>query len=128
MSLHESDVKPGQSQTVSPVTAADLAVNNFLHENLLKIDPTFGWLSEETVDDLARTACDHTWVVDPIDGTKSFLAGGDQWCISVALVKNGRPSTGLRLSGRYYKSFIMRKLAKAHFVMTRSLRFLTAMN
>src|SRR5262245_29106297 len=54
--------------------------------------PDCGWLSEETEDDRARLHAPRVWVVDPIDGTRAFLSGRQDWSISVALVENGRPT------------------------------------
>jgi myo-inositol-1(or 4)-monophosphatase len=74
----------------SPVSEADLAVDALLRERLLAIHPA-GWLSEETEDDPARLQRTEVWVVDPIDGTRAYLAGLSDWAISVALVSSGRP-------------------------------------
>ena len=74
----------------SPVSEADLAVDALLRERLLTIRPA-GWLSEETEDDPARLACAEVWVVDPIDGTRAYLAGRPEWTVSAALVSGGRP-------------------------------------
>ena len=74
----------------SPVSEADLAVDALLRERLLTI-LNAGWLSEETEDDPARLQRSHVWVVDPIDGTRAYLAGLPDWAISVALVHAGRP-------------------------------------
>jgi myo-inositol-1(or 4)-monophosphatase len=75
----------------SPVSEADIAVDNFLRERLMQLAPDCGWLSEETEDDRARLHAPRIWVVDPIDGTRAFLSGRPDWSISVALVENGRP-------------------------------------
>jgi len=75
----------------SPVTEADIAVNNFLRERLSALAPEAGWLSEETEDDFAGRAAAAAWIVDPIDGTRAFLGGRADWTISVALVEDGRP-------------------------------------
>jgi myo-inositol-1(or 4)-monophosphatase len=75
----------------SPVSEADIAVDNFLRERLMQLAPDCGWLSEETEDDRARMHARRIWVVDPIDGTRAFLSGREDWSISVALVENGRP-------------------------------------
>jgi myo-inositol-1(or 4)-monophosphatase len=75
----------------SPVCDADIAVDRLLHERLTAGDPGFGWLSEESVDDPARLAARYVWIVDPIDGTRAYLAGLPDWTISAALVENGRP-------------------------------------
>jgi myo-inositol-1(or 4)-monophosphatase len=75
----------------SPVSEADIAVDNFLRERLKQVAPDCGWLSEETEDDLARLHAPRMWIVDPIDGTRAYLSGRTDWSISVALVENGRP-------------------------------------
>jgi myo-inositol-1(or 4)-monophosphatase len=75
----------------SPVSAADLAVDRFLHRELGALLPAAGWLSEETADSPQRLGCDLIWVVDPIDGTRDFIRGRSGWCVSVALVSSGRP-------------------------------------
>lgn len=79
--------KPDQS----PVTSADLAVNNLLHAQLLSLFPGDGWLSEESPDDANRLQKDRVWVVDPIDGTKAFINRVPEFCISVALIEHGHP-------------------------------------
>jgi len=76
----------------SPVSDADIAVDNFLRERLRAIAPDAGWLSEESEDDLARLHAPRLWVVDPIDGTRAYLSGRPDWSISVALVQDGRPA------------------------------------
>lgn len=53
-----------------------------------------GWLSEETVDDLARLDKKRVWVVDPLDGTLEFVSGIPEWCVSVALIEDGRAVAG----------------------------------
>jgi myo-inositol-1(or 4)-monophosphatase len=78
----------------SPVTEADMAVDRLLHDRLTRLAPDCGWLSEETEDDRARLGSRRLWVVDPIDGTRAYLAGRTDWAVSVALVDNGRPVVG----------------------------------
>jgi myo-inositol-1(or 4)-monophosphatase len=73
----------------SPVTEADIAANDLLHRRLVSGDD--GWLSEESENDPARLAARRVWVVDPIDGTRAFIAGREDWTISAALVVDGRP-------------------------------------
>jgi len=79
----------------SPVTAADLAVDRFLSERLRAAFPDAGWLSEETADDSLRLDKASLLVVDPIDGTRAFLAGDPRWTVSIALVLDGRPIAGV---------------------------------
>jgi len=75
----------------SPVSEADIAVNALLHQRLAGAFPTYGWLSEETEDDPQRLETDAVWIVDPIDGTRAYLDGRDDWVVSVALASGGRP-------------------------------------
>lgn len=79
----------------SPVSEADYAADAYLRERLLAARPSYGWLSEETADDLARLSARRTFVVDPIDGTRGFLQGLDTWCVSVAVVEDGRSVAGV---------------------------------
>jgi myo-inositol-1(or 4)-monophosphatase len=78
----------------SPVSEADIAVDEFLRSKLADLSPGAGWLSEETEDDPARLDAGQVWIVDPIDGTRAYLAGRDDWTISVALASAGRPLIG----------------------------------
>ncbi|MEQ1633601.1 MAG: inositol monophosphatase family protein [Planctomycetota bacterium] len=75
-----------------PVTAADHEVDDLLRR-ILPLDGE-GWLSEETVDDERRLACRRVWIVDPIDGTRSFVVGRPEYSISIALVEDGVPVLG----------------------------------
>ncbi|MHC4676487.1 MAG: inositol monophosphatase family protein, partial [Planctomycetota bacterium] len=64
-----------------PVTAADIELDKVLRQTLASGDD--GWLSEETADDLIRLKKRRVWIVDPLDGTREFVEGIDEWCISV---------------------------------------------
>ncbi len=87
--LHSWDKTPG-----ALVSEADLEVDRFLKRALGQLLPSAAWLSEETADDKARTGSDLIWLVDPIDGTRDFVAGRSGWAVSVALVSAGRPLIG----------------------------------
>ena len=75
----------------SPVTTADLAVNQIMQEVILKAFPSDAWLSEESPEDPRRLENKRVWVIDPIDGTKYFMRGVPQYAISVALVESHQP-------------------------------------
>ena len=75
----------------SPVSAADLEVNRFLHQALRQLLPHAGWLSEETPDDGSRLTASEAFIIDPIDGTGGFIRGEREWCVSIALVRAGVP-------------------------------------
>src|SRR6202453_2132793 len=72
-----------------PVTEADRAVDDILRKTLVRSGE--GWLSEETVDDLTRLDKQRVWVVDPLDGTREFVQGIPEFCVSIAMVENGIP-------------------------------------
>ncbi|MGX5844178.1 3'(2'),5'-bisphosphate nucleotidase CysQ [Mesorhizobium sp. ArgA1] len=85
------DTSPSRKPDQSPVTAADLAIDALLQERLTSFCPDIGWLSEERPDSSHRLSHRRVWIVDPIDGTRGFVAGTDEWTISLALVEDGRP-------------------------------------
>jgi myo-inositol-1(or 4)-monophosphatase len=78
----------------SPVSEADIAVDELLKDRLQSGTPDYGWLSEETADDRIRLERRRVWIVDPIDGTRAYLAGRDDWSVSAALVEDGQPRLG----------------------------------
>ncbi|HST11275.1 MAG TPA: 3'(2'),5'-bisphosphate nucleotidase CysQ [Terriglobales bacterium] len=75
-----------------PVTEADRAIDAVLRQNLLRDGE--GWLSEESVDDFSRLGKERVWVVDPLDGTREFVKGIPEFCVSIGYVKDGRPIAG----------------------------------
>jgi len=79
----------------SPVSEADIAVDTFLRETLLRARPDYGWLSEETLDARSAGSAGRVFIVDPIDGTRAFIEGQKSWCVSVAIVEDGRPVAGV---------------------------------
>ncbi|MBT1155046.1 3'(2'),5'-bisphosphate nucleotidase CysQ [Aminobacter anthyllidis] len=79
----------------SPVSEADYAADHYLRDTLLAARPDYGWLSEETADNPDRLGARRTFVVDPIDGTRGFVEGRTAWCVSVAVVENGRSLAGV---------------------------------
>jgi len=119
-----------------PVTGADLVVNQVLRQALVREGE--GWLSEESVDDLHRLKKHRVWVVDPLDGTREFVAGLPEWCVSVGVVEDGRAiaggicnpatgeiflgslSTGLALNGKRVCASEKRGLAGALVLASRT--------
>ncbi|MGX9429382.1 MULTISPECIES: 3'(2'),5'-bisphosphate nucleotidase CysQ [Bradyrhizobium] len=91
LSLFRTELKNWIKGASSPVSEADIAVNDLLEQRLRSATPDYGWLSEESADDQARLGKRMVWIVDPIDGTRSYLAGREDWCVSVALVENAAP-------------------------------------
>ncbi len=74
--------KPGGA---GPVTEADLAVNTHLKKRLMGDRPGYGWLSEESENDPARLKAERVFIIDPIDGTRSFIEGSNTWAHSLAI-------------------------------------------
>ena len=77
-----------------PVTEADLAIDHFLRGCLESARPEYGWLSEETGRDPARSGADRFFIVDPIDGTTAFLKQRPHFSISVGVAEHGHAVAG----------------------------------
>jgi myo-inositol-1(or 4)-monophosphatase len=119
-----------------PVTEADHTANRVLRE-MLERDGE-GWLSEESADDPGRLSREHVWVVDPLDGTREFVEGIPEWCISIGFVECGQsvaggilnPATGEKIvgslgsgvtyNGRAARASLRSKLAGALVLGSRS--------
>jgi len=86
LSYYHSHYEVHSKGVDNPVTTADLAANHVLRETLLGAFPEAGWLSEESADKTARLQRDYVWIVDPIDGTKEFIQGLDEFVVVVAFV------------------------------------------
>ncbi|HEY4205085.1 MAG TPA: 3'(2'),5'-bisphosphate nucleotidase CysQ [Xanthobacteraceae bacterium] len=91
LSMFRTELKTWTKGASSPVSEADMAVNDLIERGLRQATPDYGWLSEESADDTVRLAKRRVWIVDPIDGTRSYLAGREDWCVSAALVEDGAP-------------------------------------
>lgn len=91
LSLFRTELKNWTKGASSPVSEADIAVNDLIAGRLRSATPDYGWLSEESADDDERLGKRLVWIVDPIDGTRGYLAGREDWCVSVALVEDARP-------------------------------------
>jgi myo-inositol-1(or 4)-monophosphatase len=118
------------------VTEADRRLGDELRSRLLREGE--GWLSEEDPDDQSRLSCDIVWVVDPLDGTREFVDGIPEWCISIGLVEDGvavvggtsNPATGeiflgaldcgVTHNGRPVRVSARSSLAGAHVLASRS--------
>ena len=81
LSLFRTELKNWTKGASSPVSEADIAVNDLVESRLRSATPDYGWLSEESVDDDARLGKPLVWIVDPIDGTRAYLAGREDWCV-----------------------------------------------
>ncbi|CAN5893105.1 3'(2'),5'-bisphosphate nucleotidase CysQ [soil metagenome] len=89
-SLEVTLKEPGQ-----PVTIADLEADALLRRILLTAFPDHGWLSEESEDEPDRLQRKRVWIVDSIDGTRSFIAGRPEFSISIGLAEHGVATVGV---------------------------------
>ena len=79
----------------SPVTNGDIRVNELLSDKIREITPNIPIISEETVDLIKKNKHKVFWLIDPIDGTKEFIAGKNEYTLNAALVINQIPVLGL---------------------------------
>ena len=89
--LQQGELNIQHKTNLDVVTDADLAANEILRTRLLSAYPNHGWVSEENADDASRLHKSRFWLVDPIDGTREFIRGSDEYAISVALIENSQP-------------------------------------
>ncbi|WP_291398394.1 3'(2'),5'-bisphosphate nucleotidase CysQ [Devosia sp.] len=82
-------------ENASPVSEADLVLDQFLGNTLLGARPDYGWLSEERADNAQRLTHRRVFIVDPIDGTRGFIRGEDSWTVTLAVVEDGIPIAGV---------------------------------
>ncbi len=78
-----------------PVTQADRAANDLIVRELGRVFSDDGILSEETVDDGARLAHERVWIVDPIDGTREFIAENGEFAVMIGLAIRGQAALGV---------------------------------
>jgi myo-inositol-1(or 4)-monophosphatase len=91
LSMFRTELRMWTKGASSPVSEADIAVNELIQARLQAATPDYGWLSEESVDDCSRLEKRLVWIIDPIDGTRGYLAGREDWCVSAALVEGASP-------------------------------------
>ena len=86
-----ADVTVNEKADASPVTAADMAAHHILNDGLLALAPDIPVLSEEAADIALseRGQWSRWWLVDPLDGTKEFIAGSEEFTVNVALIEQG---------------------------------------
>jgi myo-inositol-1(or 4)-monophosphatase len=91
LKMFRTDIRQWTKGASSPVSEADIAVDELIRRRLQSATPDYGWLSEESADDRTRLTKQRIWIIDPIDGTRAYLAGREDWSISAALVEEGTP-------------------------------------
>lgn len=102
-----ADVAVTNKADDSPVTAADLAAHRVIAEGLQALAPQIPVLSEEDCDIPleTRAAWQRWWLVDPLDGTKEFIAGSEEFTVNIALIERGEVVFGvvaMPTNGRCY--------------------------
>jgi myo-inositol-1(or 4)-monophosphatase len=91
LTMFRTEIRQWTKGQSSPVSEADMAVDELIRSRLQSATPDYGWLSEESADDPARLEKRRVWIVDPIDGTRAYLGGREDWSISAALVEGSKP-------------------------------------
>jgi len=92
--VREEGFETASKGDMGPVTRADREADGLLKQELLQL-ARIAWLSEETADDPKRLDADRIWIVDPLDGTKEFIAGLPEYTVAIALVEAGAPVLGV---------------------------------
>ena len=93
--LYNEGLKIEIKEDKSPVSNGDLLVNNILTKKISELTPNIRIISEETVDLKVKNTSKVFWLIDPIDGTKEYIAGKDEYTLNAALIINTVPVVGL---------------------------------
>ena len=93
--LYNKGLKIEIKEDKSPVSNGDLRVNELITKKITEITPNLPIVSEETVDLTKKNKAKIFWLVDPIDGTKEYIAGKDEFTLNAALIINQIPVLGL---------------------------------
>ena len=93
--LYKKGLKVDIKNDNSPVSNGDLRVNELISKKISVITPSIPIVSEETVDLKVKNKSKIFWLIDPIDGTKEYIAGKDEYTLNAALVINTVPVLGL---------------------------------
>ena len=109
MRMFNGGVDSWDKKDGTPISEADLAVDELLATRLRTATPDFGWLSEETAREDATQSKPNVWVVDPIDGTSACVSGSKHWCVGACLLSHGRPVTAVAFApaqNRFYEAVL----------------------
>ena len=93
--LYKKGLKIEIKEDKSPVSSGDLKVNELITNKIRDITPNLPIVSEETVDLNVKNTAKIFWLIDPIDGTKEYIAGKDEYTLNAALIINTVPVLGL---------------------------------
>ena len=95
INLFSKGLKIKIKEDKSPVSNGDLEVDKIITDKIKKLTPNIPIISEETVDLKVKNTAKIFWLIDPIDGTKEYIAGKDEYTLNAALVINTIPVIGL---------------------------------
>ena len=95
MEIYHKDFQVEIKDDNSPLTQADKSANDIIVQNLQKLFPEFGILSEESKDDKSRLQKEYSWIVDPLDGTKEFVKRNGEFTVNIALAEHGKSILGV---------------------------------
>lgn len=100
LAIYREDFAVTQKTDDSPVTAADLAAHHLILDGLTALTPDIPVVSEEGVIPAAaeRATWNRYWLVDPLDGTREFIAKNGEFTVNIALIENGQPMLGVVLA------------------------------
>ena len=93
--LYEEGLKIEIKEDKSPVSNGDIRVNELISKKISELTPNIKIISEETVNLDQKNKSKVFWLIDPIDGTKEYIAGKDEYTLNAALVINKVPVLGL---------------------------------
>ena len=93
--LYKEGLKIEIKDDASPVSNGDLRVNDLITDKISNLTPDIPIISEETVDIKKKNNAKVFWLIDPIDGTKEYIGGKDEYTLNAALVINKVPVLGL---------------------------------
>ena len=93
--LYNEGLKIEIKEDKSPVSNGDLLVNDIISKKISELTPNIKIISEETVDLKVKNTSKVFWLIDPIDGTKEYIAGKDEYTINAALIIDKVPVLGL---------------------------------
>ena len=93
--LYKKGLKINMKEDKSPVSNGDLKVNELISDKIKLLTPNIPIVSEETVDLSKKNNSNIFWLIDPIDGTKEYINGKDEYTLNAALVINTVPVLGL---------------------------------
>jgi len=95
LAVNRSAMKVDGKTDGSPVTEADLAADRIIAEGLAQVAPGIPSLSEERAEQATLPYKDSFFLIDPLDGTKEFVAGRNEFTVNLALVSHGTPLLGI---------------------------------